>query len=354
MDRDSPRGARRRPHRSSSFFARDSRIAYHRAVDALSDALRVLRLTGAIFLDAEFTAPWCTISRSGRPVTHPLPPGGNVIFFHFLTEGCCSVRLAKGGEMLEVRAGDVVLLPRDDDHMLGSDLTLTPVDSATIIRPADASGLMRIGYGGGGERTRFGCGYTICDERLSRPLLDALPRIVRVPMGEGPATAWIRSLMQTGAAETAMSRPGSETVRAKLSELLFVEVLRRYMELLPEGRTGWLAGLRDDHIGRALGHLHQQPGHDWTVDELAAKVGLSRSALAQRFTDLVGQPPMQYLTRWRITIAAQRLRTERASLARIAGDLGYDSEAAFNRAFKRELGSTPAAWRRGDRVSPDG
>jgi AraC-like DNA-binding protein len=317
-------------------------------VDALSDALRVLRLTGAIFLDAELTAPWCAISRSGRPVTRPLPPGGNVIFFHFVTEGRCKFRLAGGGETLEVQAGDVVLLPRDDDHLLGSDLMLKPVDAGSLIGNVNAGGLLRIRYGGGGEKTRFGCGYTLCDERLSRPLLDALPRMVRVPMGEGPATAWIRSLMQTGATETAAGRPGSETVRAKLAELLFVEVLRRYMDLLPKGKTGWLAGLRDEHIGRALGHLHQQAGHDWTVDELATRVGLSRSALAQRFTDLVGQPPMQYLTRWRITVAAQRLRTERASLSRIAGDLGYDSEAAFNRAFKRELGATPAAWRRGD------
>jgi AraC-like DNA-binding protein len=320
-------------------------------VDALSDALRVLRLTGAIFLDAEFTAPWCALSKSGRPITHPLPAGGNVIFFHFFTEGRCNVRLAKGGETLDVQAGDVVLLPRDDDHMLGSDLALAPVHAEAIIKPANASGLLRIDHGGGGERTRFGCGYTVCDERLSRPLLDALPRLVRVPMGEGPASAWIRSLMQAGAAETAATRPGSEAVRAKLSELLFVEVLRRYMELLPEGGTGWLAGLRDEHIGRALGLMHQLPGHDWTVDELAVKVGLSRSALAQRFAGLVGQPPMQYLTRWRITIAAQRLRTERASVARIAGDVGYDSEAAFNRAFKRELGATPAAWRRGNGAS---
>ena len=332
-------------------FARDAGLPYHPAVDALSDALRVLRLSGAIFLDAEFTAPWCAISRSGRPLTHPLPPGGNVIFFHFVTEGRLRVRLTQGGETLDVKEGDVILLPRDDEHVLGSDLALAPVDAEALVKPAGASGLMRIDHGGSGQRTRFGCGYTLCDERLSRPLLDALPRLLRVPMGEGPATAWIRSLMQAGAAETAAARPGSEAVRAKLSELLFVEVLRRYMELLPEGRTGWLAALRDEHIGRALGLLHREAGHDWTVDELAAKVGLSRSALAQRFGDLVGMPPMQYLTRWRITVAAQRLRTERAGIARIAGDLGYDSEAAFNRAFKRELGATPAAWRRGSGAS---
>jgi len=138
---------------------------------------------------------------------------------------------------------------------------------------------------------------------------------------------------------------------AKLSELLFVEALRRYIELLPEQQTGWLAGLRDRFVGRALALMHERPDREWTVEELAAAVGLSRSALAQRFTDFIGQPPMQYLTRWRLTVAAQRLRSEKVSLTRIAADSGYDSEAAFNRAFKRALGTTPAAWRRGGRAS---
>ncbi|MGB8434105.1 MAG: AraC family transcriptional regulator [Burkholderiales bacterium] len=315
-------------------------------MDVLSDALRVLRLTGAVFLDAEFTAPWCVLSRSDRPVTRPLPPGGNVIFFHHLTEGHCKIRLASGGEPLEIEAGDVVILARDADHFLGSDLQLVPQPSDDLVRPAAANGLMTIRHGGGGETTRFACGFLICDERLSRPLLEALPRIVRVPVGEGPATVWMRSLMQMGTHETAASRPGGETVLAKLSELLFAEALRRYIELMPEDRIGWLAGLRDRFVGRALGLMHERPGHQWTVDELAGKVGLSRSALAQRFAGLVGQPPMQYLTRWRLTVAAQRLRAEHASLASIAAECGYDSEAAFNRAFKRELGTTPAAWRR--------
>lgn len=322
-------------------------------MDALSDALRVLRLTGAVFLDAEFTAPWCILSRSGRPVTHPLPLGGNVIFFHLLVEGRCKVRLGSGGETLALAAGDILILPRDADHLMGSDLQLAPQLSDELVRPAAANGLARIEHGGGGERTRFACGFLICDERLSRPLLEALPRMVRVPIGEGPATAWVRGLMQMGAEETASSRPGGDTVLAKLAELLFVEALRRYIESLPEGETGWLAGLRDRFVGRALGLMHERPGHPWTVDALAETVGLSRSALAQRFTDLIGQPPMQYLTRWRLTVAAQRLRTESATLARIAADVGYESEAAFNRAFKRELGATPAAWRRnGEAAAP--
>jgi len=321
-------------------------LPYHPRVDALSDALRVLRLTGAVFLDAEFTAPWCVLSEGRRPVTHPLPPGGNVIFFHLLTEGRCKARLASGGETVELETGDIVMMSRDDSHLIGSDLSLPPIPAAKLVQPAAANGLMRLDYGGGGEKTRFGCSFLICDERLSGPLLDSLPRILRIPLGEGPAVGWMRNLMQAGNLETAAQRPGGATVLAKLSELLFVEGLRRYIESLPDGTAGWLAGLRDRFVGRALALMHERPGHDWTVDELAEKAGLSRSALAQRFTDLLGQPPMQYLTRWRLTIAAQRLREEKTSIARVAADIGYDSEAAFNRAFKRELGETPAAWRR--------
>jgi len=315
-------------------------------MDALSDALRVLRLTGAVFLDAEFTAPWCVVTQSGQPGSSVLSGGPNIIFFHVLTEGRCKARLVAGGETLEFGAGDLIMLPRDDTHLLGSDLRMAPTFAEALVQPAAGGELMRIEHGGGGEKTRFICGFLRCDERLCRPMLETLPRLLRVPLGDGPATAWLTSLLHAGTRETSAPRPGGETVLAKLSELLFVEALRRYIELLPEQQTGWLAGLRDRYVGRALALMHKQPARNWTVDELAVKVGLSRSSLAQRFTDFIGQPPMQYLTRWRLTIAAQRLRNEKIALARLAADSGYDSEAAFNRAFKRALGTTPAAWRR--------
>lgn len=319
-------------------------------MDALSDALRVLRMTGAVFLDAEFTAPWCIVSQSGYPNATIFSGGSNIVFFHVLTEGRCKGRLLAGGETLEFAAGDLIMLPRDDAHLLGSDLHLAPTLADTLVQPAASGELMRIEHGGGGEKTRLVCGFLRYDQRLCGPMLEALPRILRVPLGNGPATAWLASLLKAGTRETAAPRPGGEMVLGKLSELLFVEALRRYIELLPEQQVGWLAGLRDRFVGRALALLHERPERDWTVEELAASVGLSRSALAQRFTDFIGQPPMQYLTRWRLTIAAQRLRDEKASLARIAADSGYDSEAAFNRAFKRALGTTPAAWRRGNRA----
>jgi AraC family transcriptional regulator, alkane utilization regulator len=317
-------------------------------VDALSDALRVLRMTGAVFLDAEFTAPWCVVSESGQSSPSALSGGASIVFFHVLTEGRCKAQLVSGGETLEFAAGDLMMLPRDDAHLLGTDLHLAPTLADNLVQPAADGELMRIEHGGGGEKTRLACGFLRYDQRLCGPILEALPRLLRVPLGNGPATAWLTSLLQAGARELSASRPGAETMLAKLSELLFVEALRRYIELLPEQQIGWLAGLRDRYVGRALALMHESPERDWTVEALAARVALSRSALAQRFTDFIGQPPMQYLTRWRLTIAAQRLRDEKSSLARIAADSGYDSEAAFNRAFKRALGTTPAAWRRGE------
>jgi len=318
-------------------------------MDALSDALRVLRLTGAVFLDAEFTAPWCVTSTPRRPGSPAAPvEGQTTVFFHALTEGRCKARLREGGAALDLQAGDLIMLPRADDHLMGSDLQLPPALADTLVRPPVDGGILRIEHGGGGETTRFVCGYLRCDERLCKPMMEKLPPILRIPMGDGSAAGWLTGLLQAAMRESSAPRPGGETVLAKLSELLFVEALRRYIELLPEQETGWLAGLRDRFVGRALALLHERPAHAWTVEELAESVGLSRSALAQRFTDLIGQPPIQYLTRWRLTVAAQRLRNESVSLARIAEDSGYDSEAAFNRAFKRTFETTPAAWRRGD------
>jgi AraC-like DNA-binding protein len=238
------------------------------------------------------------------------------------------------------------MMPNDEAHVMGSDLDVTPIAAESLVTPAPEGGMLTINSGGGGDKTQFVCGFLACDRRLSRPVLEALPNMVRVPFGNGPATAWLKSLLQLGTQETLARRPGSDTVLAKLSELLFVEAVRRYSESMPTEQKGWLAGLRDRFVGRALTLIHQKPGDGWTVDALANEVGLSRSALAQRFTDLIGQPPMQYLTRWRLTVAAQRLRTDGASLAAVAEQVGYESEAAFNRAFKREFGVPPATWRR--------
>jgi AraC-like DNA-binding protein len=200
--------------------------------------------------------------------------------------------------------------------------------------------------GRSGKTTRIVCGYLACDQRLAEPIVSSLPRLVRVGMRDSSTAAWIQSSIRHSVAESVSLRPGSALVLARLSEVLFAEAIRRYMDELPRDRPGWIAGLRDRYVGRTLSLLHAQPAHAWTVDELAKKVGLSRSALGARFHALIGAAPMQYLTRWRILLAATQLRDGNASILRVATDVGYESEAAFNRAFKRELGLPPAAWRR--------
>jgi len=316
-------------------------------MDALSEVLKALRLTSGLFLEAEFTAPWCIDSAPGKDdVRHLLPSAEHVAIYHLVTEGRCRARLPEGGDTVELAKGDLIMFPHGDGHRLGTDLQLAPVPAETLVEPSPEGGLARIDYGGGGERTRFVCGFLACDSRLCRPLIGALPRLLRVPLGSGPAAAWIMSTLHHGAAETRAPRAGTGAVLAKLSELLFVEALRTYMESIPDTERGWLAGLRDPVVSKALALLHAEPARAWTVDELGRVAGLSRSALAERFAALVGEPPMQYLTQWRLALAARALREGREPIVRIAEQVGYESEAAFNRAFKREFGMPPAAWRR--------
>jgi AraC-like DNA-binding protein len=190
------------------------------------------------------------------------------------------------------------------------------------------------------------CGFLACDRRLAEPILASLPRLLKVSVRDRGTAAWVQSSIRHSVAESATSRPGSAIVLARLSEVLFAEAIRRYMDEIPPANSGWLAALRDRYIGQTLSLLHEQPAYPWTVEKLARKVGLSRSALGQRFNALIGAPPMQYLTRWRISLAATQLRESNVSILRVATDVGYESEGAFNRAFKRELGLPPGTWRR--------
>ncbi len=321
-------------------------------MDALSEVLKVLKLTSGFFLEVEFTAPWCIDSaRGSEDVRHILPDAEHVSIFHLLSEGTCRVALPDASEVLDLRAGDLILFPHGDGHRLGSDLQLAPVGAEVLVEPSPDGGLARVRYGGGGARTRFVCGYLACDKRLCRPLLGALPRMLRVELGDGPAAAWVTATLQRGASETHAPKPGSEALLGRLAESLFVEAIRHYTASLPEDQSGWLAGLRDPHVGRALALLHADPARDWEVETLARESGLSRSALGERFVALIGEPPMQYLTGWRLALAAQSLSGTNEAVARIAERVGYESEAAFNRAFKREFGMPPAAWRRSVRAT---
>ena len=318
-------------------------------MDALSDVLKTIRLDGAIYVDAEFTAPWCINARYGfAHIRERLPQADHLLFFHFLVEGRCKVRLADGADAIEAQAGDLILFAKDEKHLMGSDLAWPAmlVDEIAARHDAQASSMQSLRLGGGGETTKFVCSYLVCSRAVYRPLLEALPRVVRIPVGDGPAASVVRELLRAGVTESSASRPGADSMLAKLAELLFIEAMRRYVDTLPPEGQGWLAGVRDPQVGHALALLHADPSKPWTVDDLARQVALSRSALADRFTSLVGESPIQYLVRWRLALAAQALRTTGESLARIAGRAGYESEAAFSRAFKREFALPPAAWRK--------
>jgi AraC-like DNA-binding protein len=318
-------------------------------MDALSAILKSVRLEGGVFVDAEFTAPWCIQAKYGlAAVRRQLAPSEHVVFFHFVAEGRCRIRVHDATELLEVGAGDVVLFPRDDTQLMGSHLRLAPFDAAKLMAAGEEKdGIARISHGGGGEATRLVCGFLACSRSLSRTLFEGLPKVLHIPLGDGATTSLLRDLLRVAVRESSEWRPGAQSTLAKLSELLFVEALRRYVEQLPAGGRGWLAGVRDPHVGRAMGLMHGDPARAWTVDELARAVAISRSVLAERFSELLGEPPMQYLKRWRLTLASHALRSGRESIVRIAERSGYESEASFNRAFKREFGQPPAAWRRG-------
>jgi AraC-like DNA-binding protein len=315
-------------------------------VDVLSDVLRVIRLVGGVFLESEFTAPWRFIAKLTADHCKPfLVTPRHVIALHFIAEGRMVLQVGSGEE-IEVRAGELVLLPHNDTHTFGSDLDAAVIPTHEVIKPAVPGDISRVRYGGGGPATRMLCGF-LGSETSFGPLLSALPPLLKLDVRATASGAWIESSFRFAASEIAAGRMGSTTVIAKLSELLFVEAVNGYVASLPTERRGWLAGLRDPHVGRALALLHARPGEDWTAEALALEVGMSRSVLAERFTSLIGQPPIHYLTLWRMQLAEERLREGRGSLAQIAAAVGYESEAAFSRAFKREYGVAPGQWRKG-------
>jgi AraC-like DNA-binding protein len=318
-------------------------------MDALSDVLRAARLTGGVFLNAEFSSPWCIATRvSPQHCSPALGPASHLMIFHYVVEGELRIRLdGEGGDGLLLGAGEIVLLAHNDLHLMGSDLSLPPVVGTKVIQPPPkGNGLFTIQHGGAGERTRMVCGFLGCNGLQGNPLISALPSLLKLDIEQGGAGEWIRSTFHYAAQEVAAGRPGSETVLAKVSELLFVEAVRRYTAGLPEGQTGWLAGLRDPYIARALALLHRDIKRPWSVDDLGREVGLSRSALSDRFLQVLGTPPMHYLANWRMQIASGLLSAGSANIATIAAETGYGSEAAFSRAFKKALGTAPATWRR--------
>lgn len=321
-------------------------------MDALSETLRVVQLVGAIFLQARFTAPWCYQSPPADAAAPLLEPGAErVIIFHLITEGECHVEL-EGQPPMHLTAGDVILFPQGDAHRMSSTPGLPPA-SGTPLKELLQRRPRQLNHGGGGATTRLLCGYLACDARLARLLLAGLPPLVRVNVRGSNAGVWLEASVRYALAEARSPRPGGAGVLAKLAEVLFIEVLRLYIHEQSAGRTGWLAGLGDRIVGASLNALHRKPAQAWTMDELAREAGTSRSVLAERFQLLVGISPMQYLTQWRMMLAANLLCRSKAPMAQIAQDVGYQTDTAFIRAFRREYGVPPATWRRNRHATPE-
>jgi AraC-like DNA-binding protein len=320
------------------------------SIDTLSDVLRAVRLKGAVFFDVEAAAPWVAEAPASKIVAPTvIPDAEHVIEYHVMTSGTAWASVV-GHDIEPVRltAGDVVAFPQGDAHVISSARGMRgTLDLSVFKLPEIAAQIPLIlkFEGGGEDRARFVCGFLGCDSRPFNPLLESLPRILHVHSAEADRSGWIDQFTRFAVMEAKEKRAGGSGILAKLGELMFAELVRHYVETLPEESKGWLAGLRDRHVGRALKLLHEQPIRDWSLDQLAKDVGVSRSSLAERFTAFVGTPPMQYLQKWRLQIAASKLSDGVSSIATIGAEIGYESEAAFSRAFKKAVGMPPAEWR---------
>jgi AraC-like DNA-binding protein len=320
-------------------------------MDVLSDVLSAVRLTGAVFFDVEASSPFVTESPSSDAIANRVMAGaGHVIGFHIVTEGSCWAEVIGEAEPpVQLRAGEIVIFPAGDGNIMASAPGMRgKPDERNYHRPVDRllPVPLTMSREPGADTCHFVCGFLGCDSRPFNPLLSALPRVIHSPISS-TSQGWLTSLLDVAVKESVERSAGSEAMLAKLAELMFVEVMRNHIESLPEDARGWFAGLRNPQIGAALRLIHGRPTDPWTLDSLAREIGLSRSAFAEQFTSYVQIPPMQYLGRWRVQIAARLLDTQGVSIAQAAAEVGYRSEAAFNRAFKRYVGAAPGAWRRG-------
>lgn len=315
-------------------------------MDPYSEMLATMRLKGALYFRAEFTAPWFINAPPSSQLARVIELGAtHVINFHLLTDGEATIRL-RTGEELRLAAGDIVIFPHGDAHHMMSIDGACQVEDSAVIAKVQARDLSPLRAGGGGADTRFVCGYMACDPFFCRSILDGLPSVLSVNIRTGPSGHWLEHSIRHLLDEAGTGAAGSEAMLAKLSEALFIETLRTYAATLPDNHTGWLAAARDQYVGKALAIMHNRIAQPWTIADLANEVGLSRTALVDRFTELLAMPPITYLTHWRMQLAARALVTTSYNIAQIAADVGYESEAAFSRAFKREMGLPPARFRR--------
>lgn len=312
--------------------------------DLLSDLLDSMHLSGTVLFRAEFREPWSVATPNCRQLAQVLPfRTEHIIPFHVIAAGGCVMQMA-GCDPVWLREGDAVLLPYGDDHLLSGKESTAAVHVGTLLPPPPWSGMLVVEHGGAGARATIICGFMQCDELLFHPILRDLPKCLHV--SPDSADAWLAGTIRHTAAEAMRAAPGSRSMLSRLTEVMFVEILRKHMQGLSSDEVGWFAALNDPVVGSCLKRLHAKPFDDWSVAHLAREIGVSRTVLADRFKHFLDQPPMKYLVQWRLQLAAQKLKANDTPLKIIADEIGYESEAAFSRAFKRHFGLPPANWRR--------
>ena len=302
-------------------------------IDPLGEALHSLRMSGIFYSRSEFTAPWALA----------LPAMKDSLMFHVVTSGRCWLEV-EGAEPCLLQPGDLALVPHGEGHRLASESGIPAAKLFDLPREflGERYEIIRR-HGGGGPATSLVCGAVRFDHPAAHQLVNLLPRIISVEASRSPEMDWIQSTLRFMATEARELRPGGETVITRLADILVIQAIRSWIEQDPDAQTGWLGALRDKQVGRAITLIHRDQARDWTVASLATEVAMSRSAFAARFTELVGEPAMHYVTRWRMNVALTWLKEDRVTLAELASRLGYQSEAAFSRAFKRFIGISPGA-----------
>lgn len=329
--------------------------------DTLSDLLRAVRLRGGRFFYLEGLDPWFAQVPASRELIPSLLPGvEHMMKFFAVASGACWASI-RGDRPMRLNEGDVLLFPHGDAHVISSrpGMRILGAGPGTSFGPrpermpfsldvAKQGGSTLRLNGGGAERTTVVCGFLGCDTKPFNPLLAALPRVLRMPRLASDCSSWLRRFLDAMVEESNHRQPGGEAIRERMTEMLFVEILRRFLATEPDG-LGWLAGTRDAAVGRALAMIHESPGKPWTLERLSEAAALSRSSFHERFVQFIGQPPMQYLRQWRMHLAAGWLRDTDAKVMEVALEVGYENEVAFSRAFRRAVGESPGAWRRARR-----
>ena len=333
------------------------------SADTLSDLLRAVRLRGAVFFYIDGADPWVAETPCASAIIPAVMPGvDHLMPFHGVASGSCWAAIV-GETPIHLDEGDIVFFPQGDHHVISS----APGMRARIVdpgiyftpRPPQLPFALSVNDkgettarldGGGRALTTMVCGYLGCDAKPFNPLLASIPRALRMPGLAADGGSWIAAFLRSLVEESNRKRPGGEAVLERMSEMLFVEVLRRYTDTLAPDQTGWLAGMRDPAVGRALALMHEKPAESWTIERLGEEAAMSRSTLHERFVHFIGQPPMQYLAQWRMQLAAASLRDTDAKVIEVAFEVGYENEAGFSRAFKRAVGESPGAWRRSRRT----